>query len=54
MTTLWHGRFALDPSDALMAYTASIGFDRRLWRDDIDGSRVHVKGLARVGLLTES
>ena len=54
MTTLWHGRFAHDPSDALMAYTASIGFDRRLWRDDIDGSSAHVKGLAHVGLLPES
>ena len=52
-STLWHGRFADGPAEALMAYTASIGFDRRLWRDDITGSRAHVKGLAHVGLLTE-
>jgi argininosuccinate lyase len=51
--TLWHGRFAEGPAEALMAYTASIGFDRRLWRDDIAGSRAHVTGLAHVGLLTD-
>ncbi len=50
--TLWHGRFAGGPDAALMAYTASLPFDRRLWRDDIAGSRAHVRGLARVGLLT--
>jgi argininosuccinate lyase len=51
-STLWHGRFAAGPAEALMAYTASIGFDRQLWRDDITGSRAHVRGLAHVGLLT--
>jgi argininosuccinate lyase len=50
-TTLWHGRFEGGPDAALMAYTASLPFDRRLWRDDIAGSRAHVRGLARVGLL---
>jgi argininosuccinate lyase len=51
-STLWHGRFEGGPSQALMAYTASLSFDRRLWRDDIAGSRAHVSGLARVGLIT--
>ena len=50
-TTLWHGRFAGGPADALLAYTVSLPFDRRLWRDDIAGSRAHVGGLARAGLL---
>ena len=53
-STLWHGRFAEGPADALMAYTASIAFDRRLWQDDIAGSRAHVKGLAHVGLLSKA
>ena len=52
--TLWHGRFAGGPAEALMAYTVSLPFDRTMWRDDIDGSRAHVRGLARVGLLTEA
>ncbi|TFH19594.1 MAG: argininosuccinate lyase, partial [Acidimicrobiales bacterium] len=51
--TLWHGRFAGGPAEALMAYTVSLGFDRTMWRDDIAGSAAHVRGLARVGLLTE-
>jgi argininosuccinate lyase len=53
-STLWHGRFGRGPAEALMAYTASLPFDRRLWRDDIAGSRAHVRGLAVAGLLDES
>jgi argininosuccinate lyase len=52
--SLWHGRFEGDPADALMAYTVSLPFDRRLWRDDIAGSRAHVGGLARAGLLDDA
>ena len=33
--TLWHGRFDGSPADELMAFTASLAIDRRLWRDDI-------------------
>jgi argininosuccinate lyase len=54
VTVLWHGRFEGDPADALMAYTASLQFDRRLWRDDLAGSRAHVRGLAGAGLLDDS
>ncbi|MFZ9443225.1 MAG: lyase family protein, partial [Ilumatobacteraceae bacterium] len=49
--TLWHGRFAGGPADELMAYTVSLPFDRRLWREDIACSRAHVTGLAHVGIL---
>jgi argininosuccinate lyase len=52
-STLWHGRFDGRPAETLMAYTASLPFDRRLWRDDIAGSRVHVRGLARAGVITD-
>jgi argininosuccinate lyase len=50
--TLWHGRFASGPSEELLAYTVSLPFDQRLYREDIVGSSAHVRGLARVGLLT--
>lgn len=50
--TLWHGRFSETPADALMAYTQSIGFDRRLWRDDIAGSIAHVRGLGHSKILS--
>ena len=51
MPTLWHGRFGSGPADELLAYTVSLPFDRRLARDDIAGSRAHVRMLGRVGLL---
>ena len=50
--TLWHGRFASGPAADLLAYTVSLPFDQRMWRDDITGSRAHVRMLAHVGLLT--
>ncbi|MGE0309677.1 MAG: argininosuccinate lyase, partial [Acidimicrobiia bacterium] len=52
--TLWHGRFGSGPSDELMAYTVSLPFDRRLAGDDIEGSRAHVRGLVRGGLLDDT
>ncbi|NND74279.1 MAG: argininosuccinate lyase [Ilumatobacter sp.] len=51
--TLWHGRFTGGPSESLLAYTVSLPYDQRMWRDDIAGSKAHVRGLARVGLLTD-
>ena len=36
-----------------MAFTVSLPFDSRLAADDLVGSRAHVRGLARAGLLTE-
>ncbi len=49
---LWHGRFSSGPADELMAFTASIPFDKNLWHDDIIGSKAHVNGLERAALLT--
>lgn len=51
MATLWHGRFEGGPSDELLEYTVSLPFDRRLAADDLVGSRAHVRGLVRAGLL---
>lgn len=50
--TLWHGRFAAGPAEALMAYTASLSYDQRLAQDDIQGSRAHARGLERAGLFS--
>ncbi|QXC61926.1 argininosuccinate lyase [Aquihabitans sp. G128] len=49
--TLWHGRFADGPSEALLAYTVSLPYDQRLAPDDLAGSRAHVRGLVRGGIL---
>ena len=53
MSTLWHGRFAGGPADELLAFTVSLDYDRRLAVDDLTGSRAHVRGLARSGLVTD-
>jgi len=48
----WGGRFG-EATDAFVArFTASIGFDRRLYRQDIAGSIAHAEMLARAGILT--
>ncbi len=48
---LWHGRFAGSPSEALQALSDSFPFDCRMYREDIAGSRAHVRMLTDVGLL---
>ncbi len=49
---LWEGRFEGSPSEALQALNDSFPFDRRMFREDIEGSRAHVSMLANVGLMT--
>ncbi|HLY83836.1 MAG TPA: argininosuccinate lyase, partial [Acidimicrobiales bacterium] len=52
--TLWQGRFGDGPlADELLAFTVSLPFDRRLAADDVAGSRAHVRGLARAGILSD-
>ena len=48
----WSGRFEEPVADFVLRYTASIGFDHRLARADIEGSLAHAAMLARVGILT--
>ena len=50
--SLWQARFEEEPSPELMAFTASLAFDRRLAVDDLAGTRAHVAGLARAGIVT--
>ena len=51
---MWGGRFAAGPDAIMEAINASIGFDQRLARQDIDGSRAHAAMLAAQGILTDS
>ncbi len=51
---LWHGRFAGGPAEALQQLNDSLPFDRRMYREDIVGSRAHVRMLCAVGLFTDS
>lgn len=50
--TLWHGRFASGPSEALMTYTESLPFDQQLVYVDIQGSRAHVAGLEKSKIIS--
>jgi argininosuccinate lyase len=47
----WGGRFAGGPSAIMQEINASIGFDRKLWRQDIRGSLAHAAMLAKVGVI---
>jgi len=50
---LWSGRFR-EPTDRMVeAFTASLPFDHRLYRQDIEGSIAHCRMLARTGYLTK-
>ncbi|TCK06041.1 argininosuccinate lyase [Marinobacterium mangrovicola] len=49
----WGGRFS-EPTDAFVArFTASVDFDQRLYKQDIQGSIAHARMLEKVGVLTE-
>ncbi|WP_421868622.1 argininosuccinate lyase [Motiliproteus sp.] len=49
----WGGRFS-EATDAFVArFTASVDFDQRMYRQDIQGSMAHAKMLAKVGVLTD-
>ncbi len=50
--TQWGGRFAGGPSIIMMEINASIGFDRKMWRQDIRGSLAHAAMLAKLGIMT--
>lgn len=51
---MWGGRFAAGPDAIMEAINASIGFDKRLYAQDIRGSRAHAAMLAAQGILTDS
>ncbi|MCE2759905.1 MAG: argininosuccinate lyase [Acetobacteraceae bacterium] len=48
----WGGRFAEGPSAIMAAINASIGFDRKMWRQDIQGSLAHAAMLVHVGIIS--
>ena len=50
--TMWGGRFAASPAEVMQEINASIDFDKRLWRHDIEASKAHVAMLAATGILT--
>ncbi|MGH8501256.1 MAG: argininosuccinate lyase [Gammaproteobacteria bacterium] len=49
----WGGRFVEQTDAFVEEFTASVGFDRRLYACDIDGSRAHARTLARAGVISK-
>jgi argininosuccinate lyase len=52
--TLWKGRISTGMAESVATFTVSLPFDKALAPDDLVGSRAHVKGLGKVGILTDS
>ncbi|WP_408874276.1 argininosuccinate lyase [Falsiroseomonas sp.] len=50
--SLWGGRYAEGPGAIMREINASIGFDRKMWRQDISGSLAHARMLAHVGIIS--
>ncbi|WP_167956221.1 argininosuccinate lyase [Sphingomonas jejuensis] len=48
---MWGGRFAGGPAAVMREINASIGFDKRMWRQDVAGSIAHVDMLGRQGIV---
>ena len=51
---MWGGRFAAGPDAIMEAINASIGFDKRMARQDIEGSRAHAAMLAATGIVRDN
>ena len=49
---MWGGRFAEGPAAVMREINASIPFDKRMWRQDIAGSKAHVAMLAQQGIVS--
>ncbi len=50
---LWAGRLSGEVDERVNALNASIGFDARMLRQDVEGSVAHANMLCKIGVLTE-
>ncbi|XP_064461161.1 argininosuccinate lyase-like isoform X2 [Ornithodoros turicata] len=50
---LWGGRFMGSMNDAMRSFNSSIEVDRRLWKEDIEGSKAYGAALLNAGILTQ-
>ena len=53
-SSIWGGRFSSGPSELMQTINASIDFDKRMYRQDIDGSKAHATMLAACGIISDS
>ena len=50
----WGGRFGSKPAELMTRINASIGFDKRLWREDIAASKAHAAMLGEQGIVSKA
>ena len=53
MAQLWGGRFTKETDQLVYNFNASIGFDQKFYKQDIEGSIAHVSMLGKQGILTK-
>ena len=53
MAQLWGGRFTKETGQLVYQFNASISFDKKFYRQDMEGSIAHVKMLGKQGILTQ-
>ena len=53
MAQLWGGRFTKETDKLVYQFNASISFDKKMYRQDIEGSKAHVAMLGKQGILTK-
>lgn len=53
MAQLWGGRFTKETDQLVYNFNASISFDQKFYKQDMEGSIAHVKMLGKQGILTE-
>ena len=53
MAQLWGGRFTKQTDKLVYNFNASISFDQKFYKQDIEGSIAHVRMLGKQGILTE-
>ena len=51
---LWGGRFTKETNELVNSFNASISFDQKFYKEDIEGSIAHVTMLAKQGIITDS
>lgn len=49
---MWGGRFAEGPAAVMREINASIPFDKRMWREDVAGSKAHAAMLGQQGIVS--
>src|ERR1700761_8148069 len=50
--SLWGGRFEAKPTELMQAINVCIGFDKRLWAQDLARSRAHASMLGAQGIIS--